>query len=118
MIELDDSGLSKLVDLRQSEESQSTEFSSKVGKFKSLVKWINRKVRYNHSALDQQESQVEEDPLNEFEFGERLSVNTFVEVYKVTSMVDGASYVLKQHDMSDMTDEQKWDAYNEVSIMQ
>ena len=58
-----------------------------------------------------------EDSLNDYNFDKRLSRNNFVEVYKVTSKNLGKSYVLKQHDLTDMTNEQKWDAHNEANIM-
>ena len=46
-----------------------------------------------------------EDSLNDYNFDKRLSRNNFVEVYKVTSKNLGKSYVLKQHDLTDMTNE-------------
>lgn len=47
-----------------------------------------------------------------------LSKNSLVEVHKVTSLKDGKRYVLKQLTLTDVTERQKSDAYNEAAIME
>ena len=55
--------------------------------------------------------------LNDFWFDKKLKITQLVEVHQVTSKRNGLKYVLKQFPLTDMTLEQKQDAFRESELM-